>query len=68
MSSEYDRQMALFNAKIQKPDLIIKAVSVIKSKGKELGEDCYWFLTEDDQIIMVDMREEQDDEQLPTVD
>lgn len=59
--SEYDRQMAVFNKKIQKPDRVIKAHSVMHSEA-ETG-DIYWFLSNDDTLIMVDMREEEDEQE-----
>lgn len=56
--SEFDRQMAIFKEKVDNPDKVIRAYSVLKVTGKQLGEDKYWFLTEDDQVILVDMTEE----------
>lgn len=51
--SEYDRQMALFNAKVKNPDRVIYAHSKIVNESED--GNIYWFLTSDDEIIMVDM-------------
>jgi hypothetical protein len=56
--SEYDRQMAIFKAKVKTPDQTIRAYSVLRVTGRQLGDDKYWFLTDDDQVILVDMTDE----------
>lgn len=56
--SEFDRQVALLRDKIDNPDKVIRAYSVLKVEGKQIGEDKYWFLTEDDEVVLVDMTEE----------
>lgn len=63
--SEYDRQMAIFTAKIKDPDQTIRAYSVIKTEGKQIGEDKYWFLTDDDQVILIDMTDELPEDNTP---
>lgn len=60
--NEMDRQMAIFKTKIEKPDRIIKAHSMMKSEGKDGSGDVYWFLSNDDTLTMVDMREDETDE------
>lgn len=54
--NEYDRQVALFNAKTKNPDKTFYAHSVMKAENPD--GDIYWFLTSDDEIIMVDMLHE----------
>lgn len=53
--SEHDRQLKIFNERMGSPDKVIKARSLVKSEGDN-GDDVYWFLTEDDKVVMIDMR------------
>lgn len=57
--SEFDRQSKLFKDKVPKPDKIIKAHSVMKSVDNNGNELIFWFLSADDTVTMVDMRDEE---------
>lgn len=60
--SEFDRQSKLFAEKTANPDVIIKAHSMMKSTDNDGNDMCFWFLSADDTMTMVDMREEETEE------
>lgn len=53
--SEFDRQSKLFAEKVPKPDVTYNVCSVMKAEYDD-GE-VLWYLTDDDQMIRIDMRE-----------
>lgn len=57
--SEFDRQTKLFKEKVKTPDKIIKAHSLMKSVDNNGNELIFWFLSDDDTVTMVDMRDEE---------
>lgn len=54
--SEFERQSKLFEEKIANPDQIIVACSYVKAEYDD--GDMYHFLTCDDKVIRVTLREE----------
>ena len=54
--SEFDRQNELFAEKIPNPDQVIVACSYVKAEYDD--GDMYHFLTVDDKVIRVTMRDE----------
>lgn len=55
--SEYDRQMAVFNEKFDKPDRTIKAHSFVKIELEDGKGDKLYFLSDDDTVTLIDMTE-----------
>lgn len=57
--SEFDRQMAIFNKKMDKPDRVIKAHSMVRHEPDDGSGDMIYFLSNDDTVTLVDMRDEE---------